>query len=121
MYVCLHTCINTCKDPCMSITYIHAHTHIFIHMSQRGVLRTIKSFVHALGTSSSMTEPTINLTLLTFIEQVNIYDLQIFRRWSYSLPYILYPLWVIPTWFIPCIIKTKYSIIPSYNMHFNIN
>ena len=28
------------------------------------------------GTDSSMTGPTINSTLLTFIEQVNIYDLQ---------------------------------------------
>ena len=42
------------------------------------------------------------------------------RRWSNSLPYILYPLWVIPVWFIPCIIKTKY-LIPSYNMLSNIN
>ena len=38
--------------------------------------RTIKSLVHALGTNSSMTEPTINLTLYAFIEQVNLYDLQ---------------------------------------------
>ena len=45
-------------------------------MSHRGVFRTIKSLVHALGASSSMTEPTINSTLLTFIEQANIYDLQ---------------------------------------------
>ena len=45
-------------------------------MSHRGVLGTIKSLVHALGVSSSMTEPTINSTSLTFIEQVNIYDLQ---------------------------------------------
>ena len=34
------------------------------------------SLVCALGASSSMTEPIINSTLLTFIEQVNIYDLQ---------------------------------------------
>ena len=38
--------------------------------------RTIKSLVHALGTSSSKAEPTINSTLLTFIKHVNIYDLQ---------------------------------------------
>ena len=31
-----------------------------LFMSHRGVFRTIKSFVHALGTGSSMTEPTIN-------------------------------------------------------------
>ena len=47
-----------------------------IYVSHRGVFRTIKSLVHALGTTSSMTEPIINSTLLTFIEQVNIYDLQ---------------------------------------------
>ena len=45
-------------------------------MSHRGVFQTIKFLVHALGTSSPMTEPTINSTLLTFMEQVNIYDLQ---------------------------------------------
>ena len=45
-------------------------------MSHRGVFQTIKSLVHVLGTGSPMTEPTINSTLLTFIEQVNIYDLQ---------------------------------------------
>ena len=50
--------------------------HIGCQSLDRGVLGTIKSLVHALGASSSMTEPTINLTLLTFIEQVNIYDLQ---------------------------------------------
>ena len=44
-------------------------------MSHRGVFQTIKSIVHALGTGTSMTEPTINSTLLAFIEQVNIYDL----------------------------------------------
>ena len=58
-------CIYVCMYVCM-----------YIHMSHRGVLGTIKSLVHALGTSSSMTELTINSTLLTFIEQVNIYDLQ---------------------------------------------
>ena len=47
-----------------------------MHMSHRGVLGTIKSLIHALGASSSITEPTINSTLLNFIEQVNIYDLQ---------------------------------------------
>ena len=50
--------------------------HIGCQLSHRGVFKTIKSLVHALGASSSMTEPTINSTLLTFIEQVNIYDLQ---------------------------------------------
>ena len=42
----------------------------------QGFFQTIKSLVHALGTGSPMTEPTINSTSLTFIEQVNIYDLQ---------------------------------------------
>ena len=50
--------------------------HIGCQLSHRGVFRTIKSLVCALGASSSMTEPTINSTLLPFIEQVNIYDLQ---------------------------------------------
>ena len=70
--------------------------HIGCQLSHRGVFQAIKSLVHALGTGSSMTEPTINSTLLTFIEQVNIYDLQ---KKSHSLPYVLYPLWVIPIWF----------------------
>ena len=87
-------------------------------MSHRGVLGTMKSLVHALGTGSSLTEPTINSTLLAFIEQVNIYDLQ---KMVLQFAIHLYPLWVIPIWFIPCIIKTEYLIIPSYNMHFNKN
>ena len=49
---------------------------VYMYMSHRGVFRTIKSLVHALGANSSMTEPTINSTLFTFMEQVNIYDLQ---------------------------------------------
>ena len=50
--------------------------YVYICMSHRGGSGTIKSLVHALGASSAMTEPTINSTLYTFIEQVNIYDLQ---------------------------------------------
>ena len=50
--------------------------HIGCQLSHRGVFGTIKSLVQALGASSSMTEATINSTLLTFIEQVNIYALQ---------------------------------------------
>ena len=50
--------------------------HIGCQLSHRGVFWTIKSLVHALGASSPMTEPTINSTSLTFIEQVNIYDHQ---------------------------------------------
>ena len=50
--------------------------HIGCQLPHRGVSGTIKSLVYALGASSSMTEPTINSTLLTFIEQVNINDLQ---------------------------------------------
>ena len=58
--------------------YVHTYKpiHVSLYMSHGGVFRTIKSLVHALGTSSSMPEPTINSTLLTFIEHVNIYDLQ---------------------------------------------
>ena len=56
--------------------YKYACMHVHMYVSHRGVLRTIKSLVCALGAGSSMTEPTINSTLLTFIEQVNIYDLQ---------------------------------------------
>ena len=47
-----------------------------MYVSHRGVFGTVKSLVPALGASSSMKEPTINSTLWTFIEQVNIYDLQ---------------------------------------------
>ena len=50
--------------------------HIGHQMLHRGVFGAIKSLVCVLGASSSMTEPTINSTLLTFIEQLNIYDLQ---------------------------------------------
>ena len=46
----------------------NCHTDVFS--------RIIKSLVHALGANSSMTEPTINSTLYTFIELVNFYDLQ---------------------------------------------
>ena len=50
--------------------------HIGCQLSHRGVFWTIKSLVHALATSSPMTEQTNNSTLLSFIEQVNIYDIQ---------------------------------------------
>ena len=63
MSVGRHVCLYICMCVC-------------IHVSHMGVFRTIKSLVIALGTGSSMTESTINSTLLTFIEQVNIYDLQ---------------------------------------------
>ena len=50
--------------------------YVYACIGHTGVFsRTIKSLVHALGASSSMTEPTINSTLYTFIEQVNFYDL----------------------------------------------
>ena len=44
----------------------------------------------------------------------------IFRRWSFSLPYILYPIWSISLWFTPCIIKQN-ILVQSSNMHFTIN
>ena len=61
-----HACLST-----NMYTYMHkyiCHTGVFSG--------TIKSFVCALGTDSSMTELTINSTLYTFIEQVNFCDLQ---------------------------------------------
>ena len=84
MNICIYTCIYMYALHVYIYVYmdIHTYMHIYIHVyvciyvSHSGVLRTIKSLVHALGTSSSMTEPTINPTLLTFIEQVNIYALQ---------------------------------------------
>ena len=84
----------TTEEWCITLG-ANCHTGVFSGM--------IKSLVHALGTDSSMTEPTINSTLYTFIEQSTS---MIFRRWSYSLPYVLYPLCIIPIWFTPCIIKT---------------
>ena len=42
--------------------------HIGHQLSHRGVFQTIKSLVCALAVGSSMTEQTINSTLLTFIE-----------------------------------------------------
>ena len=67
MYVCIYLCIYAC-------TYIDLHECVYV--SHRGVFRTTKSLIHALGTCCPMTKPTTNSTLLTFIEQVNSYDLQ---------------------------------------------
>ena len=72
-YICVS---KICVCTYIHIIYAHACLYICINMSHRGVFRTIKSLVHALGSSSSMTEPIINSTLLTFIDQVNIYDFQ---------------------------------------------
>ena len=44
-------------------TYSLVCLTIHMHMSHRGVFGTIKSLVHALGTGTSVTEPTINSTL----------------------------------------------------------
>ena len=94
---CLHICIQTHRNTLMQVwphtcivvhvctymhTYINANTHAYIcvhiwYICHTGVCsRTIKSLFHALGTNSSVTEPTINSTLYTFFEQVNFYDLQ---------------------------------------------
>ena len=54
----------------------HVYMYICTYMSHKGVFKTIKSFVHALGTSSSITEPTLNSGFQTFIEQVINYNLQ---------------------------------------------
>ena len=59
---------QTTEDPQCPTLGANCHMGVFSG--------TIKSLVHALGTSSSMTEPTTNSTLHTFVEQVNVYDLQ---------------------------------------------
>ena len=123
--ISIHPCIYSYIQilVCMSThmhKYIYRLMHVCLHtyMCHTGVFSgTIKSLVHALGTDSSMPQPTINSTLYTFIEQVNFYDLQ---KMLLQFPYVLYPLWAIPIWFTPCIIKTKH-LISSFNMHFIIN
>ena len=94
--------------------------HIGHQLSHRGVFWTIKSPVYALGTSSSMTELTINSTLLTFIEQVNIYNLQ-----KMVLQFAIH---FVPTLGYTYMVYTLYNqnevlITSSYNdnMHFNLN
>ena len=57
-------------------TYVCIYPHMHGCVTQGCSLGRMKSLVHALGADSSMTEPTINSTLDTFIEQVNFYDLQ---------------------------------------------
>ena len=69
----MHTYMSIQTRACLAL---YTYWYTFIDVSHRGVFRTKKSFVCALGAGSSMTEPTINSTLLTFIEQVNICDLQ---------------------------------------------
>ena len=75
MSVCIYVYMNVCRwTGIMSVsismylyvcTYLCTHVFVYIYMyvSHRGVFRTIKSLVHALGASSSMTEPTINSSL----------------------------------------------------------
>ena len=80
MYVCMYVCVT------------------------QGCFLDNKFSVRALGTDSSMTKPTFNSTLYTFIEQVNFYDLQ---KMVLQFAICFVPLWVIPIWFTACIIKTK--------------
>ena len=98
-----HACLlNTCIPICI------CHTGVFY--------RTIKSLVPALGTNSSMTEPTINSTLYTFIEQVN-FDLQkMVLQFAISfVPTMVYTYMVYTLYN-----KTKH-LVQSSNMHFTIN
>ena len=80
MYLDIYVCMQMYMYVHTHITYTHAciHTCVFAYMyvSHRGVFRTIKSLVHALGACSPLTVPTTNSTLLTFIEQVNLYNLK---------------------------------------------
>ena len=72
IHACLPTSINTyrfvylCMSTYMYIYMLDSYMPVYMHVSHRGVFRTIKSPVHALDTSSSMTEPTINSTLFNF-------------------------------------------------------
>ena len=71
----MHTWIHS--YTCVDIDHACLPTYMSMYICHAGVFsRTIKSLVCALGTSSSMTVPTVNSTLYTFIEQVNVYDLQ---------------------------------------------
>ena len=78
---------------------------------------TVKSLVHALGTDSSMTEPTINSTLSAFIEQVNFYDLQkmVLQFAICFVPTMVYTYMVYPLYN-----KAKH-LVQSFNMHFTTN
>ena len=79
--------------------------------------RTIKSLVLALGTNSSMTEPTINSTLYAFIEQANFYDLQ--------KMVLQFAICFVPTMVYTYMVYTLYNktkhLVQSSNMHFTIN
>ena len=64
MQTYIHIYVACIYEISMSVhTYIYMHKYILIYVSHRGVFRTTKSLVHALGNGSSMTEPTINSTL----------------------------------------------------------
>ena len=76
MHVSLYTYLDKYTDSCIFAYILYMDSYLHAYVSHRGVFWTIKSLLHALGASSSMTMPTINSTLLAFIEQVNIYDLQ---------------------------------------------
>ena len=76
------------------------HTHVVMdenmYVSHRGVFRTIKCLIHALGANSQMTESTINSTLYIFIEQVNNSNLQkmvLQLPLSMVYPYMVYTLY----------------------------
>ena len=88
MHVCMYfhkytyyTYICTCMYVCMCVCNVYVCTYILVYLHSyichtRVFSGTIKSLIHALSADSLMTEPTINSTLYTFIEQVNCYDLQ---------------------------------------------
>ena len=100
LYVCMYLCMYVC-----------------MYVMHRGVLGTIKSFVHALGTDSQMTEPTINSSLCVFIEQGNNSDLQkMVLQFTISfVPSMVYIYMVYTLHY-----KAK-VLVHSFNMHFTIN
>ena len=108
LYTYIYSCSSAYIHPSMHTymsAYIHPCLYIYIHayICHTGVFSgTIKSLVCALGANSSMTKPTSTQLYMYLLRKSTF---MIFRRWSYSLPYVLYPLWFIPIWLTPCIIK----------------
>ena len=78
---------------------------------------TIKSLVHALGANCSMTKPTSTQLYMHLLRKSTF---MIFRRWSYSLLYVLTPTMVYTYMVYTPYNKAKH-LVQSSNMHFIIN
>ena len=111
-YICRQTCMSLHVYTYTSMNLCMCHTEVF--SGQWSLLFMFWALVPPWLSQLSTQVYGLLLSKLTPM---------IFRRWSNSLPYVLYPLWVIPIQFIPCTIKTMSLIISSCNdnMHFSLN